>query len=51
MSLFKKHLLRSYQVPIIVGAEDNTGNKEGHCPHGVVILVGKGGQQDNQVNV
>lgn len=38
-------------MPIIVIAEDNTENKEGHCPHGAVILVGEGDQQDNQVNV
>lgn len=38
-------------MPIIVIAEDNTEDKEGHCPHGAVILVGEGGQQDNQVNV
>ena len=38
-------------MPIIVIAGDNTGNKEGHCPHGLVILVGEGAQQDDQVNV
>ena len=31
-------------MPIFMGAEDNTKNKEGNCPHGVLILVGEGGQ-------